>query len=79
MKLIDKLFSENSSISIMRIMAIMSLIAGIVLAIIGKPSDIVCIFVYAAFGGKAIQRYFESKEVSDSSHPKAPQDLKTPQ
>lgn len=63
MNLIKKFFSEQSDISVMRIMSIVSLVAGIVLAVIGKPADIVSIFVYAAFGGKAVQRYFESKEV----------------
>ncbi len=62
MNLIEKFFSEDSKISIMRIMCIISLIAGIGLAISGKDSSIVSIFIYASFSGKAVQRYFESKE-----------------
>jgi 5-bromo-4-chloroindolyl phosphate hydrolysis protein len=58
------LFSEKSSISIMRIMSMIALVFGGVLALIGRDASIVSIFVYAAFAGKATQRYFESKETS---------------
>lgn len=73
MNLIKQFFSENSDISVMRIMSVLSLIAGIALAIIGKPADVVSIFVYAAFAGKAAQRYFESKEMPEAVQIKAPE------
>ena len=75
-KIFDKLFSETSDTSVMRVMSIMSLIAGIVLACIGKNADVISIFIYAAFGGKAVQRYFEGKEsipqVSDQQKEEQP-------
>lgn len=72
-----KIFSENSDISVMRIMSVLSLIAGIILAAIGKPAEIVNIFIYSAFVGKAAQRYFESKEslpASEAKHQDAPKE-----
>ncbi len=62
MKLLEKLFSEKSDISIMRIMAISSLIMAAGLAIAGHDATVISIFVYAAFGGKVAQRFVESKE-----------------
>ncbi len=74
MNIFEKIFSEDSNISVMRIMSVMSLLAGVVLACVGKSSDIVSIFVYAAFAGKAAQRLIESKEESTpetpADHPK---------
>ena len=61
MEIIKKLFSEESDISIMRIMAVISLLVGAGLALAGKDASVISIFVYAAFGGKAVQRLFESK------------------
>lgn len=57
-KLFDKLFSEDSDISIMRIMSVISLIIASVLAFKGM-NESVPTFVYAAFGGKAVQKYLE--------------------
>ncbi len=44
----------------MRVMAMISLLIGGYLAIVGKDTS-VSIFVLAAFGGKAIQRAIETK------------------
>jgi hypothetical protein len=60
MKFIRDLFRENSSISCMRVMAMISLFAAVYLAIIGK-NDCVMIFVAAAFGGKVAQKITEGK------------------
>ncbi len=61
MSLFDKLFSEKSDTSIMRIMAVTSLIIGAVLAFKGH-NECVGVFVCAAFTGKVAQRFIESKE-----------------
>lgn len=55
---LKSLFSEKSDISAMRVMAMISLLIGGYLAIIGKDTS-VSIFVLAAFGGKAIQKGIE--------------------
>lgn len=68
MKLFVRIFSEKSSISIMRIMAMLSLILGAVLAFHGADASIVGIFVCAAFTGKVAQRYVEATE---NRHPTA--------
>ena len=67
MKLVKEFFSENSEISIMRIMSVLSLIIGAGLAIGGYEYNIVAIFVYSAFAGKAVQRY---AEISEAPKPK---------
>lgn len=54
------LFSEDSDVSVMRVMSFISLIIGGYLAVKGHDSS-VATFVYAAFGGKAIQKYIETK------------------
>lgn len=54
-----ELFSESSSISMMRVMALISLMASIGLAYAGKPGYEV--FVLAAFGGKVAQKVAEVK------------------
>lgn len=64
-KLFNALFSEKSNISIMRVMSIVSLLVAAYLAIKGQHES-VSTFVYAAFGGKAIQRYIEDKNSSDT-------------
>jgi len=58
---IKDLFSENSSVSMMRLMALISLLIGGYLAIKGKDTSVV-IFVTAAFGGKVIQKQIETKK-----------------
>ena len=55
------LFSENSEISIMRVMSIISLLIGGFLALKGMDASVPT-FVYAAFGGKAVQKYIEMKD-----------------
>lgn len=57
-KILFAMFSEDSSISMMRIMALTSLLLGAYLALKGQ-NDCVAIFVTAAFGGKAAQKYVE--------------------
>lgn len=63
MKLIRLFFSENSDISIMRILSFISLMIAGYLAISGQDASVPT-FVYAAFGGKAVQKYIEAKEES---------------
>lgn len=57
-KLFSIMFSEDSDISIMRIMSIISLAIAAILALKGM-NDSVPTFVYAAFGGKAVQKFIE--------------------
>lgn len=59
--MLKSLFSENSDISMMRLMSLMSLLIGAYLAVKGHDIS-VGVFVYAAFGGKAVQKYIESKK-----------------
>lgn len=61
MSFIKSLFSENSDVSMMRLMSLISLIIGAYLALKGHDNS-VSIFVYAAFGGKAVQKYIESNK-----------------
>lgn len=61
MNIFKEIFSENSEISIMRVMAVTSLIIGAVLAFKGMDTS-VYIFVGAAFAGKVTQKFIESKE-----------------
>jgi Na+(H+)/acetate symporter ActP len=63
MKLLKALFSEDSSISMVRFMALLSLLIGGYLAIVGKDAD-VAIFVGAAFGAKITQKYIEVSKTS---------------
>lgn len=66
MKFLKALFSEESDISIMRIMSVISLLAAIYLAIKGS-NESVPTFVYAAFGGKAVQRFIEEQQQNKKS------------
>lgn len=61
MKIIKELFGESSDISIMRLMSFISLMVGAILAISGHDTSVE-VFVFAAFGGKALQRFAESRE-----------------
>lgn len=66
---IKKLFSENSDVSCMRLMAIVSLTIGGALAFVGLLQDrdlgslaALCgVFVGAAFGGKVTQKFAETR------------------
>ena len=68
-----ELFSENSSISSMRVMSMISLLIGGGIAVYGVYmakdlsglAALVGIFVGSAFGGKLIQKNFETKTISD--------------
>lgn len=62
MNLLEKIFSEKSDISVMRIMSVFSLLLGACLALAGRDASIVSIFVFSAFTGKAAQRYIETKD-----------------
>ncbi len=63
------MFSESSKVSMMRVMSLLSLVAGIILAFVGlnqqqEPSSLavlVAVFVGSAFGGKALQKSQELK------------------
>lgn len=64
------MLAENSQISSMRVMSLISLTSGIIIAIIGlvKGSNLsevailAGVFVGSAFGGKALQKFSETKE-----------------
>ncbi len=60
MRWLRALFSQNSDVSMMRVMALISLLIGGYLAIIGKDAS-VSIFVLAAFGGKCVQKVVEKQ------------------
>lgn len=62
MRLLKALFSESSSISMMRVMALLSLLIGAKLAFDGKDPSV---FVIAAFGGKFAQKFAETKSTPD--------------
>jgi uncharacterized membrane protein YiaA len=71
---LDSLFScDASSVSAMRVMSMLSLFFGMIIAIIGlyRNADLnglsllVGIFITSAFGGKAIQKRFEKPNPSD--------------
>jgi len=59
--MIRKLFSESSEVSMIRVMSLISLMAAISLAYLGKAGFEV--FVLAAFGGKIAQKISEVKNV----------------
>lgn len=59
MNFIRDLFSEKSNVSMMRVLSFISLLLGAYLAVKGQ-NESVSIFVYAAFGGKAVQKYIET-------------------
>lgn len=58
---LHRLFAEKSDVSALRVMAMISLIFGIIAALDGLPPEIVAIFVGAAFGGKVSQKMIEAK------------------
>jgi hypothetical protein len=68
--MIKQLLDEKSSISMMRLMSLISLSIGSFLAIAGlyKGSDLMglsalcSVFILAAFGGKAAQKMIEVKD-----------------
>lgn len=65
MSFLKSLFSEKSDISMMRVMSLISLFIGAYLAIKGHDVS-VGVFVYAAFSGKAVQKYIETKDSNKS-------------
>lgn len=58
MNFLSALFAENGSVSMMRVLSLLSLLIGGYLAIIGKDVS-VSIFVLAAFTGKVAQKALE--------------------
>lgn len=69
---LKKLFSSGSDVSCMRVMACVSLLAGILVAFVGlyKGSDLLGlstltgVFVGSAFGGKIMQKIQELKDAA---------------
>lgn len=61
MKFLRDMFSDRGNVSMMRTLALISLLIGGYLAITGKDSS-VPIFVISAFGGKTAQAYFELRK-----------------
>jgi hypothetical protein len=59
-KFLLAMFSENSTVSMMRVMCLTALLIAGYLALKGQ-NESVAIFVTAAFGGKAAQKYIELK------------------
>lgn len=66
---LKKLFAEGSGVSMMRVMSIIALIAGVAVAFVGMnklPVDysgislLVSVFLSAAFGGKVMQKRIEA-------------------
>jgi hypothetical protein len=54
------MFSENGSVSSMRVMSMISLLAAITLAVAGK-NDCVTAFLLFAGGGKVVSKFAETK------------------
>jgi len=61
MSFVRALFSESSDVSMMRLLSLISLLVGAYLALKGHDTSVPT-FVYAAFGGKAVQKYIESRK-----------------
>ena len=61
MRFLKALFSDKGDVSMMRVLALISLLIGGYLAITGKDAS-VSIFVLAAFGGKVLQKRTEVKQ-----------------
>lgn len=58
MKFLREMFSEKGDISMMRVLCLMSMTAGIGLAFTGHDSSVI-VFVGAAMGGKCVQKHLE--------------------
>ncbi len=63
MKWLKSLFSEEGSVSMVRVMALISLLTACYLAITGKEGF--TIFVTSAFSAKIIQKHFETRQTSE--------------
>ena len=61
MKFIRDLLSEKGDVSMMRVMALISLCVAAGLAIAGHDIGSVMVFITAAFGGKVGQKALENK------------------
>jgi hypothetical protein len=71
-KWVKALFSEDSNVSMVRFMALLSLCFGGYLAIIGKDAD-VGIFVGAAFAAKVTQKIVETRSTKVIKTEESPQ------
>ncbi len=60
MKFLKELFKEDGTVSMMRLLSLISLLTGCALAIAGKDNSVM-IFVTAAFSGKVAQKFVETK------------------
>jgi hypothetical protein len=58
MNFLNRLFSDSGDVSMLRVMSLLSLLAGIGLAFLNHDQSVL-IFVSAAFGGKCTQKYLE--------------------
>jgi len=64
MKWIKSLFSEDSDVSMVRVMALLSLCFGAYLALEGKDTS-VGIFVGGAFAAKVSQKFIETRKSTE--------------
>lgn len=70
LSLFEKILTQNSGVSCMRFMSIISLFVGAAFAFtcifkgsdLGSATPIISIFIGAAFGGKVAQKFAEKKE-----------------
>jgi hypothetical protein len=73
MKILKELFSEGSSLSVLRVMALIALLSGTCIAFygiheardLGGIAEVCSVFVGAAFAGKVGQKYLETKPVKE--------------
>jgi hypothetical protein len=73
--MLERLFSEESPISMMRILSLIGTITGVALAFVGVImnrdlmglSTLVGVFVGASFAGKVVQKIHEVKEAVDGN------------
>ena len=70
MNIFERILSENSDLSVMRLMCLLSLLSGIAIAVLGmcysrdltSTAALSSVFVGAAFAGKVTQKFAEVKE-----------------
>jgi hypothetical protein len=70
MKIIKELFSENSPISMLRLLSLISVLAAVAIAAFGIYAGrdlmglaaLCAVFITAAFGGKVLQKNMERKD-----------------
>lgn len=62
MNFLKDLFSEEGNYSMVRLMAFISLLTGCYLAIVGRETNLVSIFVTSAFAAKLLQKHIETRD-----------------